>query len=156
MGLEGKSVKKLSSKGFYLIVISGFILPAVIGLPFVVLYDSDIFEVGDLIGSFVLNGLFNSIPFLGIAILARAKLKSTVSQSYGLYYRRVGGIIGAVIFVVGISIFCNVVFWTDLTGDSPSSTGMLAFLFLPYYALLLMPIGYGIGYSLMAKIKRVL
>lgn len=57
------------------------------------------------------------------------------------------GILFAGLAVFGLSLFIQLVVWMDVFNPAGgSSTAVIAFVFLPFYALALMPVGYGLGW----------
>ena len=120
----------------FLIIAAGFLLPLVIELFFVLIQDPEILlPKNNMIGTFFMAGLwggiFNIIPFILLYILI--KNKPGVKNLPEL---------GMVIAVVSASIFFNSIYFIDLTGNSPSSTGVLLIFVMPIYISLAIPFGY--------------
>jgi len=131
-------MKKITLLNFF-IIITGFFLPTIIGLSFASIRSPELlFPVKEIADVFFLSGLLNCIPFIVVAAL----IKITQNTKY------IPGNIGAVIAVFGVSIFFNIIYWLDLTSESPSSTGGLIFFFLPFYGCLSIPFGYVIGHGI--------
>jgi hypothetical protein len=87
------------------------------------------------------------IPFIILAFLIKFQIdKLYILHPQKYYYCRIGGIIGAIVGTIGVSLFINILVCMDLFSDSPSSTGGMAYFFLPSYSLIAMFIGYWFGW----------
>lgn len=124
---------------FWLIIV-GFLLPLGIEFFFVLIQDLEILlPRNNMIGIFFLGGLFggifNAIPFFLSSLLIKNKsdLKSLPELCM-------------IITVIFASIFFYSLYYMDLTGNDPSSTGVLALFMFPFLISLGIPIGYLIGY----------
>lgn len=84
--------------------------------------------------------VFHSIPFIFLAFLIRSQLgeKADTSKPYIL---RLSKMIGSWVVMVGFSLFMNI---GVLISDS--STAALAYLFIPYYEIIAILVGYGCGW----------
>jgi hypothetical protein len=87
-----------------------------------------------------LVGVLNVIPFVLLAVFILFHLGTAAKQDPAIVFRRLLGVAGAVAVAVGISA------WAHLgTTLYPDAQGALVYLFLPFYLLVLIPLGYGCG-----------
>ena len=127
---------KYSKFVFWVIVLVGAIPPLVM------IDVGTVFHPGTL---FLL--VWNDIPFIVLAFLVKSHLDRIKNQSPQVYIQRISKIIGAGIAVFGTVFFIHLIIWIEVFSNSPgSSTAGLVLLFIPFYALILMPIGYVCGW----------
>ncbi|MET1082738.1 MAG: hypothetical protein ABWY12_06755 [Burkholderiales bacterium] len=87
-----------------------------------------------------LVGVLNAIPFVLLAVFILFHLGTAAKQDPAIVSRRLLGVAGAVAVAVGLSA------WAHLgTTLYPDAQGALLYLFLPFYLLVLIPLGYGCG-----------
>lgn len=87
-----------------------------------------------------LIGVLNAAPFLVCAVFLLFHLGCTPTDNPSLFSRRLGGVLGALLLIFGVS------FWTHITTViHPDAQGALAYLLLPFVLLVLMPLGYASG-----------
>jgi hypothetical protein len=96
-----------------------------------------------------LLGLINAIPFIVFAFLTRWRYRMSAAEGAKTFRPHKWGIVGAGLVVFGMTVFIQWVVWADVFNPAGgSSTAVIAFIFLPFYALALMPVGYLVGYLL--------
>ena len=87
-----------------------------------------------------LIGVLNAAPFLVCAVFVLLHLGSAPANNPSLFSRRLAGVVGALLLMSGVS------FWTHITTVvHPDAQGALAYLFLPFVLVVLMPLGYASG-----------
>jgi hypothetical protein len=87
-----------------------------------------------------LVGVLNALPFAVLAVFLLFHLGTAPPHGPVIVARRLAGIIGAWLAAFGLSL------WLHLTLTlHPDAQGAIALFFLPFYMLLLMPVGYGCG-----------
>jgi hypothetical protein len=96
-----------------------------------------------------LIGLLNAVPFVLFAVFALFHMGLAPSQDPKLSGRRGAGVLVTAIGLIGLSAWTHV-----MTLWFPDAQGALAYVFLPFVLLGLMPIGYALGRSLGALIFR--
>jgi hypothetical protein len=102
-----------------------------------------------------LLGLINSIPFVVFAFLTRWRYRLGGAEDAKTFRPHKWGVIFAGLTVLAMTLFVQLVVWIGVFNPKGgSSTAVIAFVFLPFYALALMPVGYLIGFFIGKKIKR--
>ena len=102
-----------------------------------------------------LLGVMNAIPFVVFAFLTRWRCRMSGAEDPKAFFPHKLGIIVAGLAVLGISLFIQLVVWADVfSPKGGSSTAVIAFVFLPFYAMALMPVGYLVGFLIGKWIKR--
>lgn len=87
-----------------------------------------------------LIAVMNAVPFILFAVFTLFHLGLAPSQDRRLVGRRSAGILVATLGLVGLSTWTHV-----MTLWYPDAQGALAYLFLPFWQFLLMPLGYAGG-----------
>ena len=87
-----------------------------------------------------LQGILSAIPFVVFAVFTLVHLGTGMNLGRVIAYRRLAGVIGAGLTVLGLSLWAHIGL-----AIHPDAQGALVFFFLPFYALILMPFGYGVG-----------
>lgn len=96
-----------------------------------------------------LLGLINSIPFIVFAFLTRWRYRMSAMEDAKTFQPHKWGVIGAGLTVFAMTLFIQLVVWMGVFNPrGGSSTAVIAFVFLPFYALALMPVGYLVGWLL--------
>lgn len=96
-----------------------------------------------------LLGLINAVPFVVFAFLTRWRYRMSAMENAKTFRSHKWGVIGAGFVVFAMSLFIQLVVWMDVFNPKGgSSTAVIAFVFLPFYALALMPVGYLVGWFL--------
>ena len=96
-----------------------------------------------------LLGLINAIPFVVFAFLTRWRYRLSASEEPNSFRPHKWGVIFAGLAVLAMTLFVQLVVWLDVFNPKGgSSTAVIAFVFLPFYALALMPVGYLAGFLL--------
>jgi hypothetical protein len=96
-----------------------------------------------------LLGLINAIPFVVFAFLTRWRYRLSAAEDAKTFRPHKWGIAAAGFVVFAMTLFIQLVVWMDVFNpQGGSSTAVIAFVFLPFYALALMPVGYLVGYLL--------
>lgn len=94
-----------------------------------------------------LLGLINAIPFVVFAFLTRWRYRISASEEPNTFRPHTWGVIFAGLAVLAMTLFVQLVVWLDVFNPKGgSSTAVIAFVFLPFYALALMPVGYFVGW----------
>lgn len=89
--------------------------------------------------NFFLIGILNALPFVLLAVFLLFHLGPVAGRD-SLFRRRRAGVLGSLILLFGVS------FWTHVTTLAhPDAQGALAYFFLPFILLVLMPLGYAAG-----------
>ena len=102
-----------------------------------------------------LLGVINAIPFVVFAFLTRWRYRLSAAEDAKTFCPHKWGIIGAGLTVFAMTLFIQLVVWMDVFNPAGgSSTAVIAFVFLPFYALALMPVGYLVGFLIGKWIKR--
>ncbi|MEK7237127.1 MAG: hypothetical protein AAB242_10920, partial [Nitrospirota bacterium] len=87
-----------------------------------------------------LIAVMNAVPFILFAVFTLFHLGLVPSQDQRLAGRRRAGILVATLALVGLSTWTHV-----MTLWYPDAQGALAYLFLPFWQILLMPLAYAGG-----------
>jgi hypothetical protein len=87
-----------------------------------------------------LVAVLNAIPFVVLAVFLLLHLGTAAPHGRTVVSRRFAGVLGAWGTSFGLSLWMHL----SLTLH-PDAQGALALFFLPLYALVLMPVGYGCG-----------
>ncbi|MCI0406350.1 MAG: hypothetical protein L0Z48_03150 [candidate division Zixibacteria bacterium] len=96
-----------------------------------------------------LLGLINAIPFVVFVYLTRWRYRLSVAEDAKTFRPHKWGTIAAGLVVFAMTLFIQWVVWMDVFNPKGgSSTAVIAFVFLPFYALALMPVGYLAGFLL--------
>ncbi len=102
-----------------------------------------------------LLGLINAIPFVVFAFLARWRYRLSAAEDVKTFLPHKWGVIFAGLTVFAMTLFIQLVVWMDVFNPAGgSSTAVIAFVFLPFYALALMPVGYLVGFLIGKWFKR--
>src|SRR5262249_6736632 len=102
-----------------------------------------------------LLGLINTIPFVVFAFLTRWRYRLSATEDPKTFLPHKWGIIGAGLTVFAMTLFIQLVVWLDVFNPKGgSSTAVIAFVFLPFYALALMPVGYLVGWLVGGVVAR--
>jgi hypothetical protein len=96
-----------------------------------------------------LIGLLNAVPFVLVAVFALFHMGLAPSQDPKLSGRRGAGVLVTAIGLIGLSAWTHV-----MTLWFPDAQGALAYFFLPFVLLGLVPIGYALGRGLGVLIFR--
>jgi len=87
-----------------------------------------------------LVGVLNALPFVVLAVFLLFHLGTAFPLGPVIVARRLAGVLGACAAAFGLSLWLHL----SLTLH-PDAQGAIALFFLPFYMLLLMPVGYGCG-----------
>ena len=87
-----------------------------------------------------LIGVLNAAPFTVYAVFALLHLGTADRRAAGIAWRRLGGVAGAGLAVLGTSLWLHLAILT-----SRSSTAAIGYLFLPVGVLMALPLGYAGG-----------
>ncbi|MGH8005098.1 MAG: hypothetical protein ACRECJ_10300, partial [Limisphaerales bacterium] len=102
-----------------------------------------------------LLGLLNALPFIVFAFLTRWRYRMSAAEDPKTFFPHKLGIILAGTTVLALTLFIQLVVWTDVFSPTGgSSTAAIAFVFLPFYALALMPVGYLVGWLVGGVVAR--
>ena len=96
-----------------------------------------------------LIGLLNAVPFVLFAIFALFHMGLAPALDRKLCGRRAAGVLVTAIVMIGLSVWTHV-----MTLWFPDAQGALAYFFLPFVLLGLMPIAYALGRGLGSLIFR--
>ena len=147
--------RQISKRAFWGIIVLGAILPMVTQVIIGAIFDPT--SIVSLI--FKSNPLFlaiiNVIPFIALALLAKWKLNNVPSDNISVISKRLYSVIGAGVTTISVSLLINFSVWINLFSDDPSSTAGIALVFIPIYAIIVMPIGYLCGKLAGSLILRV-
>jgi hypothetical protein len=102
-----------------------------------------------------LLSVLNALPVVLFVLLARWRYRIGHPEDRAGFFPHKIGVVAAGLAVFGISLFIHLVVWIDVFNPkSGSSTAVIAFVFLPFYALALMPVGYLVGWLIGKLIKK--
>jgi len=140
---------------FFCTIALGIILPfAVLIIVQLIFNPNDIFKtlkfssLFDNINIFIILAqiAWNDIPFIILAFLILSLWDKPIKQSSQAFFLHKTGVIGAIIATIGIVLFFNISIWVDVTLGLPgSSTSVIAYFYLPFYAFISMMAGYLLG-----------
>ncbi len=148
------STRQYSKLFFWGIIAIGICLPLFFFIPSAL--DSFIFSPEERFN--IISGIFfllllTSIPFVVLVVFAKRHLNiSQIKNSETIFYKRVWGVMGAVVVIFGFSLYIYFV-----AATSKSSTACMVFIFLPIYGTAIIPIGYFCGRligNLILRFKR--
>lgn len=102
-----------------------------------------------------LLGLLSALPFVVFAFMTRWRYRMSAAEDPKTFLPHKWGVIFAGTVVFGMSLFIQLVVWMDVFNPKGgSSTAVIAFVFLPFYALALMPVGYLVGWLIGGVLAR--
>lgn len=100
--------------------------------------------------NYFLVGVLSAGPFVVCAVFLLLHLGWHKRMPPAQYSRRLAGVLGSLILMFGVN------FWTHLSALMyPDAQGALAYFFLPYIQLVLLPLGYGMGRLVLAFIHII-
>lgn len=146
---------------FWGTIVMGIIMPISVMIAIeIILSHADLlsalrFGISHLSGHYILLWLLHDIPFIFLAFLVKSLLSDKVKLSKP-YMLRLSEAIGAWVVTVGISFWMNLDVWSSIALlSSGFSTAMLAYYFYPFYGILTILIGFGIGWIIGKIIEKV-
>lgn len=96
---------------------------------------------------FLLFSVWNTVPFIALAILANYQLSKSVEQDSRICIKIIASIIVAAIMGFSTSIFIQFDAWSAaFRGEPGTSTTPLIYIFLPFPVSIVMVVGYGLGW----------
>jgi hypothetical protein len=152
-----------SKKMFWVLILLGLFLPWMARISVEAFFKPE--QIGRILRDFprllfapghnlFLLGIIGAIPVVIFALLTRWRYKACAGLEPAAFFPHKLGIIAAGLAVFGMSLFIHLVVWIDVFNPKGgSSTSVIAFVFLPFYALAAMPVGYLLGW-LMGKLIR--
>ena len=152
-----------SKKIFWFLILLGLILPWILRISVEAFFKPE--QIGRILSDFprllfapghnlFLLGILNAFPVAIFVFLGRWRYKACAGLEPAAFFPHQLGIILAGLAVFGMSLFIHLVVWMDVfSPKGGSSTSVIAFVFLPFYALAAMPVGYLLGW-LMGKLIR--
>lgn len=153
-----------SKKEFWGAILLGFVLPWVVRISVEAFFKPD--QIGRILARFpellfasghnlFLLGLLSALPFVVFVFMTRWRYKMSTAEDPKTFLPHKWGVIFAGVTVLAMSLFIQLVVWIDVFNPKGgSSTAVIAFVFLPFYALALMPVGYLVGFLIGKWIKR--
>lgn len=100
--------------------------------------------------------LWNWLPIAAAYFLAERLRQGKRQNGVTPPARRIGGVIGFALPATGLVVFTHLAWLYDWWATkTSSSTSALIFIFIPFYAMLLGGVGYGIGWLLGRLIEMV-
>lgn len=140
---------KYSGQVFWGIIIIGLFLPLIVELAVELIFDPKHFisTLLSLSPSSILMGVFNAIPFIVFAFLVRSLWHRPEHETFQLFFKHKSGVLGAGIIGIGFILLVNINVWVGAVLTLPGfSTSGLVYMFIPFYGIVAILIGYGIGY----------
>ncbi len=159
-----REMPHFSKRNFWGIILLGLVLPWIVRTAVEAFFRPD--QIGWILARFpsllfasghnlFLLGLINAIPFVVFAFLTRWRYRLSAAENAKTFLPHKWGIILAGLTVFAMTLFIQLVVWMDVFKPmGGSSTAVIAFVFLPFYALALMPVGYLVGFLIGKNIKR--
>jgi hypothetical protein len=133
---------------FWGIIALGLLLPFLVSIVVkLIFFPKDFLDVFISISpSSFFAGIFNDIPFIIIAFMVRSLWYRPETESYQDFFKHKSGVIGAGLLTIGFSLIVNISIWVGIIlHNRGSSTSVIAYFFLPFYCIVIILVGYGIG-----------
>lgn len=158
------SPPNFSRKNFWGVILLGFVLPWIVRISVEAAFKPN--EIGRILARFpellfasghnlFLLGLLNALPFVVFAFMTRWRYRMSAAEDPKTFLPHKLGVIFAGTTVLALTLFIQLVVWMNVfSPKAGSSTAVIAFVFLPFYALALMPVGYFVGWLIGGVLAR--
>ncbi len=156
--------KTLPPKTFWGLIVLGLVLPWIIRIGVEIFYHPErtvsalvkfpalLFAKGH---NLFLLGVLNVIPVIIFLLLTRWRYRIGQAEDPAAFFPHKIGIIAAGVVVFGVGLLINLIVWMDVFRPAGgSSTAVIAFVFMPFYTLALMPVGYLVGWGIGKAMKK--